>query len=146
MQKIIKNNKQGGQAMIILVVFFLFISFAASLGLVGSIFLQNKIIGDELIDSKRSFYLTETGVEDIDYRLKQGWSSTTDADGIAEDGTDEYIEVSSNWVSTDTQVISATQKKVEGKGTAFYRNRFTEVILNLSGGSWSPGSWKETKN
>ncbi len=151
----LKNNKQGGQAMIILVVFFLFIAFSASLGLVGSIYIQHKIIGDETIDSKRSFFVSEVGVEDIMYRLKKGWSYTTDADGVADwdsgsDGPDEWIMVSSNWSDTDVQVLSATQKKVEARGTAFYRARFTEVILDSTGCPsacvWAPSSWKETKN
>lgn len=120
-----KGDMQKGQAMIISVIFFLFISFATSIGLVGSTVREYKVTNDELIDSKRSFYLSESGVEDVLYRLRKGMSYSNT----------EYFMLSSNWVDTTVTDTSATTKTIEGLGTAFYRNRKTE--LRITGGGES---------
>lgn len=131
------KHREGGQAMLVSVIFFLFISFATSIGLVGSSVREYKIVNDELIDSKRSFYLSETGAEDIFQRLQLGYAYTTDGDGTpdwdSESGPDEYIMVSSNWSDTDVQnttSFTANERTVRGLGTAFYRSRRTEAVVN----------------
>lgn len=143
------KHREGGQAMLVSVIFFLFISFATSIGLVGSSVREYKIVNDELIDSKRSFYLSETGAEDIFQRLGLTYTYTTDGDGTpdwdSESGPDEYIMVASNWVDTDVDVgnpdpadtafYTNYEWVVRGLGTAFYRSRRTEAIINRGAGA-----------
>ena len=61
------KNYNSGQAMIISVIFFLFISMAIILGLISPVAREFKIARD-LISSKQSYFLAESGIEDIFYR------------------------------------------------------------------------------
>src|SRR3989344_9400696 len=71
MNKFKKNIKNQGQAMIISMIFFLFISLAIISGLVSPSVREFKIAND-LIKSRQSFFLSESAVEDSYFRLKTG--------------------------------------------------------------------------
>ncbi len=66
-----KINTQKGAAMLIAVVFFLSIATSVIAGLVSPSVREFKIAKDSL-DSKQSFFLSESGIEDAYYRLKTG--------------------------------------------------------------------------
>lgn len=64
-----KVNNQSGAAMLISVIFFLFISLAIIFGLVAPSVREFKNAGD-LIKSHQSFFLSESAAEDAYFRLK----------------------------------------------------------------------------
>ncbi len=67
--RIKKNKRNGGQAMITSVVFFLFISLTTIAGLVSPT-VRDYTTGRLNLDSKSSYYLAESGSEDALYRFK----------------------------------------------------------------------------
>jgi hypothetical protein len=66
-----KNNLKKGAAMMTAVVFFLFISLTVVLGVTGPVYKEVRLSRD-LVDSKESFFLSESGQEDVIFRLKNG--------------------------------------------------------------------------
>lgn len=68
-QLLITNNQ--GQAVIIVVIFTLFIALAIIFGLASPVLKEAKIARD-LMFSKQSYFLAEAGLEDLIYRLKTG--------------------------------------------------------------------------
>jgi hypothetical protein len=62
---------KGGQAMITAVIFFLFISLTVILGVSAPVYSEVQLTRDIVI-SKESYYLSESGQEDVIYRLKSG--------------------------------------------------------------------------
>lgn len=70
-----KNNEklsslESGQAMITAVVLLVFVSVAIMLGLGSSAIKDIKITGD-FVKSKQSYFVAESGVEDVAYRIKK---------------------------------------------------------------------------
>jgi len=65
------KNTKGGQAIITATVLFLFISTTIILGVSAPVYNEVKSIRD-LRDSKQSFFVSESGQEDVVYRLKNG--------------------------------------------------------------------------
>ena len=63
-----KINNQSGAAMLISVVFFLFISLAIITGLVSPTVREFKNASVNL-NSKKSYFLSESGIEDALYRI-----------------------------------------------------------------------------
>src|SRR5262245_39169264 len=68
LQKIMNTNTQSGAAMLISVVFFLFISLAIIMGLVSPT-IRTFGSATQYLTSRQSFLLSESGVEDAYYRL-----------------------------------------------------------------------------
>jgi len=66
-----KLKKQRGQIMIIVVIFFIFISTTIIFGLANPI-VRHIAMATSIAGSKESFYTAEAGVEDVVYRLKFG--------------------------------------------------------------------------
>lgn len=66
-----KNSGERGAAMLIAIIFFLFISTTIVFGVVTPILKQVRISKD-LIDSKESYFLAEGALEDALYRVKTG--------------------------------------------------------------------------
>ena len=64
-------NKQGGQAMMIATIFFLIISLTIIFGLAVPVSKQKHIVAN-LVESRRGYFLSEAGLEDVVYRLKNG--------------------------------------------------------------------------
>ena len=75
--KIIENSKlkiensESGQAMIISVLFFVWVSTATVLGLSAPI-VKHISMATSIAVSKESFYVAEAGMEDVVYRLRSG--------------------------------------------------------------------------
>jgi len=70
-RKIYLPTGQKGQAMVIAVIFFVFISTASILGLTNPM-VRHIAMATSITTSKESFYAAEAGMEDIIYRLKFG--------------------------------------------------------------------------
>ncbi|MSR71567.1 MAG: hypothetical protein EXS50_02795 [Candidatus Taylorbacteria bacterium] len=116
---------RSGQVMITAVVFFLFITVTIVGGVAFSVLRQVKA-GQDLIRSKESFFASESGVEDVLYRIKSGknysaneslpisdiTASTTVGDIT---GGKSILSVSSN--SGDVRKVYA--EILDGSGAAF---------------------------
>lgn len=120
-----KNNLQSGQAMLISVVFFLFISMTIIMGIASPILKQVRISKD-LIHSKESYFLAEGGMEDALYRVKNG-KNIPPNDTLVVNGNVTTITLTStsNGKTIDTvSNINGIVRKMEavvitGIGTAF---------------------------
>lgn len=66
-----KIKYNGGAAMMILVIFFVFISLTILIGIVTPTVREFRIAGDNF-KSKQTYFLAESGIEDVLYRLKNG--------------------------------------------------------------------------
>ncbi|MFA6274498.1 MAG: hypothetical protein WC662_05035 [Candidatus Paceibacterota bacterium] len=119
--KKIKTN--GGQAMLISVVFFLFISLATISGLVSPSVREFKIAND-LIRSGQSYFLSESGVEDAYYRLKN-------AKPI---GSSTSIILNGNTAITNITDSGYNEKTISSVGDVSDRERKNAVVVNAGQG------------
>jgi hypothetical protein len=118
-----KIKKNGGQAMIVSVIFFLFISLAIISGLVSPSVREFKVAND-LIKSKQSFFLSESGVEDAFYRLKTA-KMIGDSVEIILDG---------NSVITNITDSGYNEKTISSLGDVLDRERKNELVLTTGQG------------
>ncbi|MDQ3245201.1 MAG: hypothetical protein M3P22_02580 [bacterium] len=118
--KKIKYN--GGAAMILSIVFFLSISLAIIAGLVSPTVREFKITGDRN-KAKQSFFLSESGIEDAFYRLKNNFTLTSPTS----------ITIDGNTVTT-TITDSGGQKIISAVGDVANRERTNELILDAGTG------------
>lgn len=118
-----KINKQSGQAMLISVVFFLFISLAIIAGLVSPSVRQFKIASD-LIYSRQSFFLSESGIEDAYYRLK---NAKPIGDSVS-------LSLGDNTVTTNITDSGYNEKTISSLGDVSNRERKNEVVLSTGQG------------
>ena len=124
--KKIQRNK--GAAMMILLVFFIIISMTILLGIVTPVIRELKISTDSL-DSRKSYFVAESGMEDIMYRIKNSMSAGTLGDNrvLFMDGTNFPIP---------TVVIDGLsgQKSISIQGDVKNRQRTVGVELTTSQG------------
>jgi len=118
-----KIKRNGGQAMLILVVFFLFISLAIITGLVSPSVRQFKVASD-FIYSRQSFFLSESGIEDAYYRLK---NAKPIGDSVA-------LSLDGNIVTTNITDSGFNEKTITSSGDVFNRERKNEVVLSTGQG------------
>jgi len=123
-QKERKINNQSGAAMLISVVFFIFISLAIISGLVSPSVREFKISTDTL-RSKQSFFLSELGVEDAFYRLKEALPI----------GTSEIITLNGNTATTIITDTGAGEKTIASTGDVSLRQRKSELKLSAGTGA-----------
>ncbi len=116
-------KRNGGAAMLIAIIFFLFISLAIISGLVSPTVRQYRIAND-LVLSRQSFALSESGIEDVYYRLKN--AKTVASSTVITFGND-----------TATTTISDSgynQKTVTSLGDTSSRRRENQIVLNTGDG------------
>lgn len=117
----IKNiQKNKGQAMLISVIFFLFISFAITVGLVGSTVREHKLVNEDLLNSKVSFFLSESGLEDAYYRVKNGMNFDSS----------EELELDDVSASVKIKDLGSGSVEITSVGDSENRNRKNRVILS----------------
>ena len=109
----------AGQAMITAVVFFLFVSITVTLGITGPVYREVQLTRD-ILNSKESFYLSESGQEDVIYRLKNGLNVSSV----------ETLTIASSTVTT-TVVDNAGRKIITSSATSssFVRKIKSELII-----------------
>src|SRR3989344_9385756 len=104
----IKNykNLESGQVMLTMVVFFMFASMVVVFGVINPILKQVEV-SKNLVISKESYYLSNSSLEDVFYRLKNNKSV----------GTTETLSLNSATATTVTintptgkQIISTANK------------------------------------
>lgn len=118
-----KINSQKGAAMLISVVFFLFISLAIISGLVGPSVREFKNAGDS-IKSRQSLFLSESGVEDAYFRLKMAKpiSSTV------------ALQLNGSTANTTITDSGFNEKTISSLGDVDSRQRKNELVLNTGTG------------
>lgn len=117
----IKQNK--GAALMILVLFFVFISVTILIGVITPTVREFKIATDNF-QSKQTYFLAESGVEDVIYRLKNSKQTSL---------TETLILGSSQAVTTITS-INGAQKRISTLGNTNSHERSIDVVLNTETG------------
>ena len=126
MQRQIKRkvNHQSGAAMLISVVFFLFIALAIITGLVSPTVREFKNAQVNL-NSKKSYFLAESGSEDALYRIINGIA-------ISESPDSEIITLDSNSATTTITTNSDSSKNITSLGDISSYQRKTNIVLSIS--------------
>ncbi len=114
-----KINNQSGAAMLIAIVFFLFISLAIISGLVSPS-IREVANASTNLNSKKSYFLAESGTEDAIYRIKKSMT-------ISES---ETITLNSNSVITTIITLPGNTKEVSSLGNVFGYQRKTKATLS----------------
>jgi hypothetical protein len=118
-----KIKKNGGAAMLISVVFFLFISLSIIAGLVAPSIREFRNANVNL-NSKKSYFLAESGSEDVIYRLLKNISV----------GDSESLTLDSNSVTTTVTTLSGNAKEISSLGDVSSYQRKTKVTLSTGVG------------
>ncbi|MHB1330475.1 MAG: hypothetical protein ACYCY6_00695 [Minisyncoccota bacterium] len=121
------KNLEEGQVMILITILFLMVSLTMVLGFSGPVFRSQRSTSD-LLESKKSYYLAEAGVEDVAYRLSNGLDYSTDGQILSIDNHSVSVNtetVNGRKVVTATSDWNGSQKSIEarlaaGDGVAFY--------------------------
>lgn len=123
------KNKQKGAAMLVSVIFFLFISVAIVGGLVSPTLGQYKIANTGL-HSAQAYYLAESGTEDAFYRILNNQPI----------GSSEVLTLGNNSTTTTITNLGSDQKKIESLGDSanFERKNYLKIITG-SGASFNYG-------
>lgn len=118
-----KVNNQSGAAMLISVIFFLFISLAIISGLVGGTVREFKNASVNL-NSKQSYFLAESGSEDVFYRVRNGITV----------GNSEVINLGSNSATTEVNTLGGNSKEIISLGDVSNLERKTRILLSSGAG------------
>ena len=118
-----KINNQSGAAMLISVIFFLFISLAIIAGLVSPSVREFKNASVNL-NSKQSYFLAESGTEDAVYRTKKSLTI----------GTSEVLTLNGNSTTTTITTLSGSSKQISSLGNVYNYQRKTNVVLSAGTG------------
>ncbi len=113
-----RNKKQGGQVMILSVVFFVSITLTVIAGLVSPAVREFKISTDA-IRSRQSLYLSESGAEDAYYRLKN----------LMTIGSSEVITLNGNTVTTTIDSSVQNENNIISLADVSSRQRKTQLKL-----------------
>ncbi len=123
MKKFRNIQRNSGAAMLISIIFFLFISLAISFGLVSPSVRQYKTVNDS-IKSGKSFFLSESAVEDSYYRLKNNMTI----------GTTNTLTLDGNSATAQITDSGYNEKTITSLGDVDSRQRTSELVLNAGDG------------
>jgi len=118
-----KIKKNGGAAMLISVVFFLFISLAIISGLVGGT-IREFAISNDLLKSRQSLFLSESGVEDAYFRLKNAITINSPVS----------IVLDNNTATTTISDSGFNEKTISALGDVLSRQRKNQIVLSAGDG------------
>jgi len=116
-------SMQGGQAMISSVIFFVFVALVIISGLASPTVREYKIVNDAL-QSKKSFFVADSGIEDVYYRF------LTDLPHL-EVGTYD-LHVGTDYTTIQIGSMLATQRTVTSTGNVNGRKRVVEFVTNYA--------------
>lgn len=117
-----KSHQNGGAALVLTVFFLVFISVIIVLGTVSPTVRDHKN-AQMLIKSKKSYYTSEAGIEDVFYRIKKAKQLSNPETYALNDGT----------VSVSNANVSATEKEVIATGDVLTSAR--KIKLNIFAGA-----------
>lgn len=118
-----KYKTNGGAAMMILVFFFVFISLTILVGIVTPVLREFRIANDNF-NSKQSYFLSESGIEDVVYRMKNGLNLSD---------TENLVLGESESTTTITD-LGGGQKQISSIGDTNSRQRKIDINLTTSTG------------
>ncbi len=124
MKKINKVKYNGGAAMMIGVFFFVFISLTILIGIVTPTVREFKI-SNENFESKKTYFLAESGVEDVIYRLKNN----------KQIGNSKTLVLGDSQVTTNITDLSNNQKEIISLGNTNSIQRKIKINLNTGIGA-----------
>lgn len=123
-----KNIKQNyplnsGAAMMIVVIFFVFISLTILIGIITPTVREFKIAGTTF-NSKNAYFLAESGVEDALYRIRNNKQISA---------SETLVLGTSNTTTTITD-ISSSQKQIVSLGDVGFNQRKVDIIVTTGVG------------
>lgn len=118
-----KIKKNSGVAMLISIIFFLFLSLAIISGLVSPSIREFKNAAFNL-NSKKSFFLAESGSEDAYYRILKNKTISNN----------ETLTIDSNTVNTTINYIGSDSVRINSLGDASTLQRQIELMLSSNSG------------
>ncbi len=121
------KKRDGGQVMLLVVAIFLMLSLTMVLGMSGGVFRFQRVMAD-LLESRKTYFLAEAGVEDVSYRLSNGLPYNANGQILSIDGQSVSINTVTSGgrkIVTATSDWNGSQRVVEakftaGEGVAFY--------------------------
>lgn len=119
-----KINYQKGQALIIVVIFFVFISTSLVIGIVNPIMRMFGVV-DNIVYGQTSFSVSESGIEDAVYRLRNGMNLSSS----------ESLSVGDYEATTSITNITSSEKLVRATGNVLERERTLEVNVEAGVGT-----------
>jgi hypothetical protein len=123
-----KLKKNGGAAMVVLLFFFVVISTTILLGIVVPVVRELKISNDSL-DSRKSYFMAESGMEDLMYRIKNNMEV-----GVLGDNRTLFLDEDYLPIPTILTNGLSGQKTIEIQGDIKDRQRSIAVNLTTSTG------------
>ncbi len=120
---ITRRSGERGAAMMISLIFFILASVLVVLGLTGPSARQYKI-ANEALTSRQSYFLSESGVEDAFYRLKNSMTLPSSV---------TLVLGSSSTVTTITN-LSGGQKQIVGTSDVNDNNRAVDLVVTTGAG------------
>jgi hypothetical protein len=118
-----KLKKNGGAAMLISVIFFLFISLAIIVGLVSPTVREFRNASVNL-NSKKSYFLAESGSEDAMYRILNNITI----------GGSETLTLNGNSATTNITTLFGNGKQISSLGDVGSLQRKTNITLTTGAG------------
>lgn len=118
-----KLNTSKGAAMMIIVLFFVFISLTILVGIITPTLREFKIAGTTS-NSKSAYFLAESGVEDALYRIKNN----------KQIGASEVLTLGSVTTTTTVTTVGSNQKQIDSLGDSTSNQRKVSLLLNTSVG------------
>ena len=113
-----KHNSNSGQAMLMTVIFFLLISLIVVVGSYSVAYREKKNARD-ITDTRKSYFLSEAGVEDLSYRIMKG-KNYNSTESLSLDG----------FFATTTTVDINSKKEVTAQANVFNLTRKVKVLLS----------------
>ncbi len=125
----IKYQTNKGAAMMILVFFFVFISFTLLVSITMPVIREFKIAASNF-NSKQSYYLAESGVEDILFRIKNN----------RQYDTNEVLSLGFSSVITTITDISSSKKEIISSGDSnSFQRKISSIVDTGVGASFNYG-------
>ncbi len=123
MNKRININNQSGQAVLTVVVFLLSIGMSIVYGVVSPT-LKQSAVAENFIQSSQSYVTSESGIEDVIYRLKKGMQV----------GETEVLLVANSTATTTITPVGNNEKSITSSGNSLNRVRNTNANLVTKNG------------
>ncbi len=114
---------QQGNALMIVMVLFVVIALAIGSGLIAPVIRANRIATNNL-ESKRSYFIAESGIEDVLYRLRTSKHVSTS----------EALVLGTQHTTTTITNLIGGNKKIEALGDVVNRNRMVTMVLTQGTG------------
>lgn len=119
-----KHQYQKGNALIIVMLLFVTVSLSISMGLIAPTVSAVRSVKDNL-ESKRSYAIAESGVEDVFYRLRTAKQVSST----------ETIVLGDQQSTTTLTDIAGGKKQINAVGDSNNRNRIINVIVQQGTGA-----------